>query len=51
MATQSFDNTIKVNKKSAKSFDTILNSDKKTIIKIPVVKDVKASSLRKLFGK
>lgn len=51
MATQSFDNTIKVSKKSAKSFDTILNSAKKTTIKVPVVKEAKASSLRKLFGK
>ena len=40
MATQSFDGSIKVNKKSAKSFDTILNSKKRTTIsKIPVAKD------------
>ena len=37
MATQSFDGSIKVNKKSAKSFDTILNSKKRTTIsKIPL---------------
>lgn len=52
MATQSFDSSIKVNKKSAKSFDTILNSKKiTTISKVPIAKDANVESLRKFFGK
>lgn len=52
MATQSFDNSIKVDKKSVKSFVTILNSDKKMIIsRESIAKDADVKKLHKFLRK
>ncbi|MEG1299589.1 MAG: hypothetical protein RSC93_02640 [Erysipelotrichaceae bacterium] len=52
MATQSFDSTLEVNKKSAESFATILKSKSKTIIsRKPIAKDISAKTLNRFFGK
>lgn len=52
MATQSFDNTIKVNKKTLKSFNNILEStDKVSVSKTSIAKIKDAKSIKKYFEK